>query len=269
MDESTKRSRIRRYFKKFPTNAVLAAIGIGLLCVVIGFAAKGLGLVAALGILLVIIGIVIAVTFSSGTPSDSEMSQFMVDDLRLLMERARKKLGMEAEEAISDPLVIGPGLLFANWDEAKGLNREHVAPFAMKVGGDGVLRMGSFECSVFFPTQKFLGTYYCVFDACEGQPFHERTEEFFYQDVVQVATRTEDRAVEFQGEKGESRSVRVQDMEMFRLTVSSGDSVEVHIRSDELKRRIFGDRKAAQIQLIATNHENAIQTIRKFLREKK
>jgi len=211
----------------------------------------------------------VAVTFSNGTPSDSEMQQYLEEDLEYLKGHARKKLGMEEEDVIAEPLVVAPGLLFASWEQAKGMNPDHVAPRAAKVGKDNTLRMGSFECSVFFPTQKFLGTYYCVFDACEGHCFHESTDEFFYQDIVQVATKTENRAVAWREKDGTSRSNQVNDMMMFRLTVSSGDGVSIHIHSEDMKRFIFGDKRADRLQLIATNHEKAIQTIRKFLREKK
>lgn len=273
MNDDVKRARIAKYFRPTPRAAFVLMGACAILFVAGGaLAEKVLMGAGAVGIFA---GVALWAWMSGLRPTEVELDGWLAEDTEGLLKRARQKLGLREEETIADPIVVGPGFLFAGWEEAKKIEPEHLAPNAWRIGHDGALRLGAFRYQAFFPTAKFLGSYTCSYDFCEGKSCGERTEEFFYRDIVSVTTRQESRKVAWLAPKGaagkalgigrEEREEEFGDFETFRLTVSSGDFVEVAVSCEEPQKKLLG-RKAA---LKGRSCEQAVAAIRRFLREKK
>ncbi len=244
------RDQIKKYFKPFPMWAI-GAIGFGVL---LFFAKWWLGLLC--------IGVGVAAFTMNKKPTEAEIDQWLGEDLKTIRDKAQKKLGLESEEVLAEPFVLDQGVVFRGWAGTQGIPAEHLPPDALKVGDTGKLRLGTFKYQLFFPVEKFLGSYTCVWDFCEGKAYHEGTEEFFYKDVVSVNTKSSLRDVETK--KNGKISIEFNE---FKLTVSSGDSIDVAVVSEGMKdKRLLGGDAS---KLAITSYDSTIQAIRKMLRDKK
>ncbi|MFX0137564.1 MAG: hypothetical protein ACFFDN_28255 [Candidatus Hodarchaeota archaeon] len=260
MDDNTKRKLIRNYFKPFPKWTTWMIL-IGVVIFFIGILATAV--MAIIGVAIMGLGVLGIVLSSKGKPTDSQMEEFLEEDKKKLAEKAIKKLGIDESELVGDVIYLPPGLIFQGWDEARAIrDNTHLPPHALKVGKDKILRFGAFQYQAFFPTDKFLGSFGCVWDFCSGESANEQTEEFFYKDVVSVTTKTEDRIIS----NPKTRSpIKISDWETFRLSVSRGESISVILRSEQFLKKFI--KEAADIP--TTTAEKAIQTVRTILREKK
>jgi len=239
MDEQTKRKMIRNYFKKFPKWAiVLIIIGIFTL------AAKGLGVIfLAIGAF----GIYAAV---SGKPSDEQMDQWLEEELAALNGKALVKMGADEAELVSESVqVTGPRL----WDVGG-------ASVLFRKGKDNVLRFTPVGVSIINFTQNQLLGYTCALDRTTGKALSENTDEYFYKDVVSVATKTDSKTVKI---AGMNTPVQMNAAESFTLTTSGGTSLSVLLRDPTLIEKMGGG------EIPTTRAEKAIQTVRKMLRDKK
>lgn len=266
--EGVKRARIARFFAPWPLWQVAPAPA-GLIIAAIGVAARTRWLFIP-GILVAFCGMILIARLVGAKPSDAQMDEWLAEDVDALFERARKSLTIEPEQVIAEPVLVGPGLLFMGWPEAARIEPEHLPPNAWKAARDGVLRVGAFSYQVLFPMDRFLAAFTCVYDFIEGKAYNERTEEFFYRDVVSVATRVDEMAVEKIARKGllrrkETASYKFNDFESFRLTVTSGESLSVVVKCREPQKALLG----REASLSAGPHDEAVAAIRKLLREKK
>ena len=244
MNEETKRKMIRGYFKKFPKWAVIFII-IGLLIMLGG---SGGAFVA--GLVFCGLGGFGIFSFSSGKPTDQQMDEWLEEDLCQLTKKALNKTGTDESELVAESVqVTGPRL----WDVGG-------ASVFWKKGGDGVLRFTPVGVSVISFTQNQLVGYTCTLDRTTGNTLNENTDEYFYRDVVSVATKTESKTVQIQGI---SSSVQMNAAESFTLTTSGGTSLSVVLRDPTLIEKMGGG------EIPNTRAEKAIQTVRKMLREKK
>lgn len=103
-----------------------------------------------------------------------------------------------------------------------------------------------------------LLAYLGVLDLVTGNVVAEETEEYFYRDVVAVATKTD--SIEFT-----HRGVvhQLHDTETFVLTTSGATSIRVPIRSVRLAGILGGG------EMPNTQAEVAIAAVRSMLRQKK
>jgi len=269
MDEGAKRAGVVKFFEPWPAWGVgLAAAG--LLVFIIG-AAVGKAEIFLPGVLIVAGGALLALRVIGGRPSEAEFDDWLAEDIDALFERARGLLKISPEDVIAEPIVVGPGMLFMGWPDAARISAGHLPPNAWRAGNDGVLRVGAFSYQVFFPTEKYLASFWCVYDFCAGKAYNERTEEFFYRDIVSVGTRMQEFAVERIERAGllrlrrEVRNYKFGDFESFRLTVSSGDFIEVVVKCAEPQKALLG----REVSLPSGPYEEAVGAIRRLLREKK
>jgi hypothetical protein len=124
----------------------------------------------------------------------------------------------------------------------------------MKRGKDGLMRFSAWEVAIFNLTDKYLGGYQAVLCMMSGKTVGERTEEFFYRDIVKVGTAQESYVL--------ADGSKATGAESFVLTVSSGDSIGVRDVTPKLEER--------GLRVVPTSSmEKTIQAIRTMLREKK
>ena len=247
MNEETKRKMIQSYFKKFPTWAVLFVL-IGILCLLIGFNGSGGALV--IGLILCGLGGFAIYSSTVGKPTDQQMDQWLEEDLSALTDKSLGKMGTEEDELVTESVqVTGPRL----WDVGG-------ATVLFRKGSDNVLRFTPVGVSVISFTQNQLLGYTCALDRTTGKALNESTDEYFYKDVVSVATKTDSKTVKIAGIKD---AVQMHAAESFTLTTSGGTSLSVLLRDPTLIEKMGGG------EIPTTRAEKAIQTVRKMLRDKK
>jgi hypothetical protein len=247
MTEETKRQMIKAYFKKFPTWAVLFVL-IGIICLLAGLNGSGGALVT--GLVLCGLGGFAIYSATSGKPSDQQMDEWLEEDLRMLTDKSLTKMNTEKEELVSESVqVSGPRL----WDVGG-------ADVLWRTGKDKKARFTPVGVCVISFTQNQLLGYTCALDRTTGKALNESTDEYFYKDVVSVATKTESKTVKIQGIKD---AIQMTAAELFTLTTSGGTKLEVFLRADNLIQTMGGG------EIETTRAEKAIQTVRKMLRDKK
>ncbi|MCL0056205.1 hypothetical protein M1N81_01325 [Dehalococcoidia bacterium] len=253
MDDQTKRKMIRNYFKKTPEWAI-ALIVIGAPIFLVGLAVGEVGAIVV-GILPIAIGAYGIYSGRGAKPTDRQMDEWLEEDLKSLNKKALDKMGTDESELVGEPVEItGPRF----WDIGD-------AKIHYKRGNDKIIRFTPLEISVINFTQNQLLAYSCVYDFTTGKALNEGTSEYFYKDVVSVATKSESRSVSFGSGKG-AKTIQLDVGETFVLTTSGGTSISLLLRDPKLIKEMAG-RKGGEIP--TTRAEKAIQTVRKMLREKK
>ncbi len=237
MANEVKREAIKKYFKPFPKGAVWAIlIGIPLLF------AYGLGIIP------IAIGIIMLVTWNK-KPTDSEMDKYIAEYLSLAKSRSLQKTSIDESELVGESVVVtGPRF----WNTAG-------SDILFKKGKDAILRFTPINISVLHMTQNQIVSYQCCLDLTTGNYLNEATDEYFYKDVVSVATKTESKS--YQSEK--FGTIQLNEAEMFVLTTSGGNFVEIVLKDPKLIEMMGGG------DIPTTEAERAIQVVRKMLREKK
>ena len=246
MDEQTKRSKIRNYFKPFPKWAVwMILIGLGVM--LIGSQAGGGAVV--MGLLLAVIGGFVVYSQGQGKATDQEMDQFLNEDLTVLGKHGLNKVGVDGTELVGEPVQV------TGFPRSLG-----GAEFRYKKGKDNIIRFTPTQATLVFFTQNQLVAYSCAYDSTTGKPLNESTEEYFYRDVVAVSTKTTSVGLNLGKELG---MVQATAAEEFTLTTSGGTSISVVLKDASLVQKMGGG------DLPTTRAENAVQSIRRMLRDKK
>lgn len=246
MDEQTKRTRIKNYFKPFPKWTIWL-IGIGAVILLAGLQA-GVGGVLV-GLLLAGIGAFGIYSYGQNKATDQEMDQFLNEDLLTLGKHGLNKVGVDDKELISETVQV------------TGFPRSiSGADFFYKKGTDNILRFTPTQATLIFFTQNQLVAYSCAYDSTTGKPLNESTEEYFYRDVVAVSTKTTSVGLNLGKELG---MVQATAAEEFTLTTSGGTSISVVLRDASLVQKMGGG------ELPTTRAETAVQSVRRMLRDKK
>jgi hypothetical protein len=246
MDEQTKRNKIRNYFKPFPKWAIwMILIGVVML---LGGASGSAGL-AVIGLVVAGIGGFVVYSYGQGKATDQEMDQFLNEDLIGLGKHGLNKVGVDGTELVGEPVQV------------TGFPRSlSGAEFHYKKGKDNIIRFTPTQATLIFFTQNQLVAYSCAYDSTTGKPLNESTEEYFYRDVVAVSTKTTSVGLNLGKELG---TIQATAAEEFTLTTSGGTSISVVLRDASLVQRLGGG------DLPTTRAENAVQNVRRMLRDKK
>ena len=255
------RKKIQRYFQRLPEwPFVIAAVGFLLL-----FAGPGWP-----GRLLGVIGLMAAAGFSmsflADSPGDAEIDVLTSIDVKNLKARAFEHCDLEPREAIRDPVVI-VGPRFRHLGGAR---------FGFRRGADGVARFTPLHVTVILFTEHQLIAYQAALDLMTGKPLNERSEEFFYTDVVSVALRCDVFTYDVSEldpkilsrvprvmESAVNGRVQVAGAEFFRLSTAGGTSIEVMLNDPVLIEQLGGGK------VNTVDADNAVQAVRRMLRDKK
>lgn len=225
--------RNEKYFRESsPKNGIgLIAFGL-LLTFVLPNASKFIGILMMAG------GGALLYFQFSGRPTDEEID---ADALRVLTDvknRALNKLGLDEDEVnLIDPLVVH-GYYFK--PIASGVQ--------VKRGKDDVFRSSNYEGIVMFFSEHQLHSFKFQFSLVNSQESREQTDEYFYKDVVSVATQSE--TFEVRDIKGDVQQVN---FEEFKLTTTGGTSITSSIRDEgSVGRVIAGARSLIREKKIAS-----------------
>lgn len=249
MSEQEKRKAITKYFTSKPMAAIIL-LAIGGLFLLSGMASKegGAGLIV-FGVLLAGAGGGLLWMYIKGQVADSQIDAWLAEDLARLQNNALAKTGVAASQLIREQAYItGPNL----WDRFPGVKNAH------RKGKDRVIRYTPVSVCIVNFGKDHMFIYRCVLNFMTGAVMGERTDEYFYKDVVSVATSQIKYEFTFA-----NRKYILPNAEAFSLTTSGATSVEVILRDPTLLNLLGGG-------ILPTERaENAVQVIRTILRDKK
>jgi len=245
-EEDKKRKEIRKYFLGKP-NLRLPFIGI-----LIGGFAFLFTEYRLIGIVLVILAclwLIYQLRSTVSGPSDQTIDSWLLEDLVGLKSRSIQRLNLDESEFNRDPLVITGPILW----ETVGAPKDEVA---YKKGKDGLVRFSINGVTIIHLGEHKLSSYQCDYNLIRGVPLNERDDEYFYNDVVAVATR------EVATNYTLPNNQVMKQAQSFALSVSSGEQIKVVVTSGEIEKLTGG-------QIVSTGVDDSIKAIRAILREKK
>lgn len=198
----------------------------------------------------VIPGIIYYLWYKKNKVTDMEYDNIINDDINSLSRRSLQKAGIEEDDIVAKPLII------------KGfpLTGRGASTFKVKIGDDKQLRFTPIQITIINLLEHQLVSYQCVFDVLTGKALNEKTVEYFYKDIVSVSTETETAKLE--------DGSQINDAESFKLYTSGGTNITTTINSRSFVKTV-GAINDSDYNIPTTEIDAAVQTIRKFVREKK
>lgn len=246
-----KKTQIKEYFvapePKFPAMGVLFGVAAILIGLAIGSgAAVVMTLIGLAVIVLSILSYNKAKQRYEARPTDQQMDAWLREDFERIAERdALASLGLDETQLERKSLrIAGPVYWLVD-----GLSPDEVL---RRIGKDGCYRYSVWCLEAFAFTRNYLANYGCVYNWLRNTSVNERTNEFFYKDVVSVKTASESSAYTLKDGQ------RMEHSQTFQLKLS-GDQVRVETNNGQLKT------SAA----MTSDVDAAVQSIRTMLREKK
>ncbi|MFB9324986.1 hypothetical protein ACFFSY_03505 [Paenibacillus aurantiacus] len=244
------RKLVKNYFTRvFPKWAILLAI-VGIL-VLMGSPVFGIILLAIAGA-----GMYFQY-FGKTAATDQQVDEAIRIDCQAAIERGRDKVGIVAEMELKEPILItGAYYKYVNKD----------TKLMYKRGADGKLRFSLGQVTVFYITEHQVYCYTRIVDFTNGDTFSETTDEYFYRDIVSVATLSE--KVQITDSKGnpvfnkKTKEQEIHDVEVFKLTTSGGTSISAYIQDRTAMKERKGSMDISKV-------EEQIKAMRNILREKK
>lgn len=244
--EDAKRKRIRNYFKK------PKLVG-GIVVVIIGFLMLSSSSTVGIGVLFLLAGVgwlFLELKPVIDSPSDQAVDAWLSDDINSLKKRSLERLNIDESELIRKQSIVIRGPIL--W-QTRGIPSKEIV---WKKGKDKQIRFSINAITIIHLTQHKLSSYQCDYNFIRGVPLNERDDEFHYRDVVAVSTR--DDASNYALPNG----TLMKHAQFFKLSVSSGDSIQALINSPDLLEFTGGS-------LPDTGLDDAIKALRKVLGEKK
>ncbi|HEV7504403.1 MAG TPA: hypothetical protein VGS07_05805 [Thermoanaerobaculia bacterium] len=185
-------------------------------------------------------------------PPDTQIDAWFHESRDCLIMHAKNRLNLFGPESdLVNPLVIEVPTLDTS---TYGISREDLS---WHVGNDSVLRFSVHKFIIIYLTERHLAAYTCDYNFIRDISLNETTREYQYQDIVSVATYEWSSA--FTLPTGQKLSTS----QIFRLSVASGEYIEVRLDNDQL-------RKMTQLEEVpAIGADQAVTTIRALLRDRK
>jgi hypothetical protein len=227
--------RNAKYFERVSYKAGIALGVIGLLLLLTGKAGGVLW-----GLLLGGLGAFLIYRQVAGRPTDADIERQVHTVMAELHQRALNKLGLDADEVkLIDPIVVG-GYFLGSLGSG----------FRVKRGKDGKFRSSLFEGVVIFFAEQELHAYKYQVSLVRRNESSERTDVYFYRDVVSVSTRSSSNSVPVVGE-AKPQTFKT---EVFTLTTSGGTDIECSMDAsdDVVGRNIQGARQLVRNKKLHT-----------------
>jgi hypothetical protein len=176
----------------------------------------------------------------AGRPTDADIERQIHAVVAELRRRALEKLALDADEVkLIDPIIAGGYFLGSLGSGSR-----------VKKGKDGKFRSNIFEGIVIFFAEQELHAYKYQVSLVKKDESSERTDVYFYRDVVSVSTRSSSRSVPVVGE-AKPQTWRT---EVFTLTTSGGTDIEssMDASDDVVARNIQGARQLVRNKKLHT-----------------
>jgi hypothetical protein len=147
-----------------------------------------------------------------GRPTDADIERQVRTVRAELRQRAFEKLGLDVDEVtLIDPIIVAGYFLGSL---GSGIR--------VKKGKDGEFRSSIFEGVAIFFAEQELHAYKYQVSLIKRNESSDRTDVYFYRDVVSVSTSSSSRSVTLVGET----KPQTLNKEVFTLTTSGGTNIE-------------------------------------------
>lgn len=208
------------YFEKKSPIPGIVLIVIGIVLIFMGTRGSDGGPLIFIGIVMIAIGAFLVYKCNNSV-SDQQYDQSVAQNLVNIKQRALNKLGVDEEEVKEiEPLVVS-GYKFMGASK-------------FKKGKDYLWRTNRFEVTMLFFSANEVHCYNYAYNTTDSQQ-SEKTDVYFYQDVVSVSTESKSaNVVDSQTGKPD-----VANYETFKLQTAGGNALDVSIRDlDDAQRSI-------------------------------
>lgn len=222
-----------KYFRPAKLGAPIKTIGVGIVIFLIGFFAPA---ALVIGILVIALGGYWLYSLKNVGVTDAEVGAAIAQAGASAQQTGLQKLGLDPSEVnLIAPVVIeGP-----DFKKSRGKIRK---------GKDGVVRTAANQVLVLFFSDHMVHCYTYRFDITDPSVHAQETDEYFYRDVVSVATATEDEKFTANG-KTETVS-----LDAFLLRNAGGESLRIAAyNGGQLAHSVSGMRALIQQKKMATS----------------
>jgi len=182
-------------------------------------------------------------------PTAKEIDDFLRQDFNQIIQRALQKLDLVDSQLVRSPLVIYGPLFWKTY----GISDDEII---VKTGDDRILRFSCYQLVVVCLSEDRIAAYSCDYNFLRGSFLNDKATEYLYQDIVSI--ETEEISTNYTLRSGQV----MRRAQIFRLTVPSGNNIQVVVGSPEIKDLFDG-------KLKENNHEESVKAIREMLRSKK
>jgi len=258
-EQSKQEKALRRYLTKKKRRRGFVVMLVGALMMFVGWTddtyAFGLDDLAPLifvaGLGLVLLGLLLfLISLTRGAPSDQKVDAWLEAGMERLKKESLSKLNLLEGQLKTDPLLIRGPILWST-------NGVPDSDLLWRTGKDDVTRFAIYRVSIIHLTDQLLAAYSCDYNFLRDVALNEETDEYHYQDVVGVSTREDTTSYTLPS------GTKLAHAQWFRVSVTSGESIEVLVDADKLYKMTKSER------LPETGTEKAVATIRTMLRSKK
>lgn len=219
---------------------------VGWFCILFGLGAAAVG---GLNLATIETKYRMALAETQPQPPDTQVDTWFQDSQLRLALHAKNRLNL-FEGNFTSPLIIDVPTLSSTY----GVPNEDLK---WRKGSDGKLRFAIHRFVIIYLTEHHLAAYTCDFNFLRDVPLNESTREYQYQDIVSVATYEWSQSFTLQTGQKLSTS------QIFRLSVGSGEYIEVKLENDQLRKMTH------QEEVPAFGADQAVTTIRAMVRERK
>jgi hypothetical protein len=226
---------------------------VGVILFFIGLQSIG---VLIVGLLVAAIGIGIIVAKNSGSkPTDAEYDAWLKAQAQAVISRAIMKLGLDPSQITREPLQVH-GFILPGMRDA---NRYRTEELRFKKGNDGGTRFSVNVYTFFFPADHHLAAFVGDVNAINQTAHNEKTEEYFYRDIVGATTSDEQDFIKLKDKQYQYRVQR------FFLRISSGDSIGVSVDATPLDNK----QNIPSFAIPDSGIDQTVAQLRMLLRDKK
>lgn len=172
-----------------------------------------------------------------GRPSDAQVDEICKETGKKALQRGLAKMGLDEEQVnLIEPILVD-GFYFESISHKPNLVIQ---------GRDGQWRSSNYEATVFYFSENQVHAFTHQFSLIDSDTV-DSTDEYFYKDVVSVATASG--SITQKDKKGNDVAIAV---ECFKLTTSGGNSISCAVsdaagaeRSIQGMRQLLRDKKSA------------------------
>ncbi|MBV9688803.1 MAG: hypothetical protein JO202_03725 [Ktedonobacteraceae bacterium] len=247
-------AEMKRYFSTVPSAAIVAAI-IGVLLLFIGFSTQAQAFLASGLVLLLIGGGIISAKLIGPKPTDQQYDAWLNAQAQRVRVKAVEKLGLDPRQLTAEPLVIH-GFVLSGTKDSISYRADEIRS---KKGTDGKWRFSVNIYTYFFPEEHHLAAFVGDVNALNQSSHNEKTEEYFYRDVVGATTGDEQDTILYKKKQYQYRIQR------FSLRIASGDSIGVSVNATPLDNR----QNLPNYTIPDSGIDQTVANLRALLRSKK
>jgi len=178
-------------------------------------------------------------------PSDTEMDQWLADDIEKLVREAARRLGLSTQDIIANRCILGGP-------------SPSIKEIRYAVGKDGRIRYSHFDILIVFLTDHHLASYESKNSLLSGKVLSESTKEFPYKEITSLGTRTIKQKITLANT--DERTLE-EAMQEFTLATSGSNTIQILYA--------FPPGSDQDAQLIPIGDEATIGAIRRKLDEYK